>query len=239
MRTCHSWAGAALLAIGAFACQGKGSAPASTGPAELKTEDEKTLYALGLYLGKSAVGPLKCSPAELEIVQRGIQDAATGKTPAVPLETYGPKLQAFAKARMAAAAQSASGPEKDKGKAFAEQAAKEQGAVRTPSGLVFQSVSLGQGATPKVSDAVKVHYRGTLIDGTEFDSSFKRGQPVDFALTNVIPCWTEGLQLMKVGGKAKLVCPSETAYRDRGTGNIPPGATLIFEVELLGIGAKK
>lgn len=211
--------------------------PAAVG--ELKTEDEKTLYALGLYLGKTAVGPLKCSPAELEIVQRGIQDAATGKTPAVPLETYGPKLQAFAQARIAAAAQSASGPEKEKGKAFAEQAAKGQGAVRTPTGLVFENLSPGKGRTPTVSDAVKVHYRGTLIDGTEFDSSIKRGAPVEFALTNVIPCWTEGLQLMKVGGKAKLVCPPEIAYGDRGTGNIPPGATLIFEVELLDIGAKK
>ena len=111
--------------------------------------------------------------------------------------------------------------------------------MRTPSGLVFQSLSPGQGTTPKVSDSIQVHYRGTLIDGTEFDSSFKRGQPIDFALANVIPCWTEGLQLMKVGGKAKLICPSEIAYGDRGTGNIPPGATLIFEVELLGIGPKK
>jgi len=155
------------------------------------------------------------------------------------LETYGLKLQAFAQARVAAAAQSASGPEKEKGKAFAEQVAKEQGAVRTPTGLVFQSLSAGKGATPTVSDAVKVHYRGSLIDGTEFDSSIKRGAPVEFALTNVIPCWTEGLQLMKVGGKAKLVCPAEIAYGDRGTGNIPPGATLIFEVELLDIGTKK
>ena len=210
--------------------------PAKT---ELKTEDEKTLYALGLILGKNAVGPLKCTPAELEIVQRGIVDAATGKTPLVPLETYGPKVQAFAQGRAMAAAQSASGPEKDKGKAFAEQAAKEPGAVKTPTGLVFQSVSAGKGKSPTAADSVKVHYRGTLIDGTEFDSSIKRGQPVDFALANVIPCWTEGLQLMKVGGKAKLVCPSDIAYRDQGQGNIPPGATLVFEVELLDVAAKK
>lgn len=227
--------------MAAVACQGKGGAPAADNKAaaELKTEDEKTLYALGLILGKNACGPLKPTEAELAIIVRGLTDAATGKTPSVPLEQYGPKVQAFAQARMAAAAQSASGPEKEKGKTFAEQAAKEPGAVRTPTGLVFQSLTPGQGKSPTVSDSVKVHYRGTLIDGTEFDSSLKRGQPVDFALGNVIPCWTEGLQLMKVGGKAKLVCPSDIAYKDQGTGNIPPGATLVFEVELLDVAAKK
>ena len=234
--------------MAAVACQGKGGAPAETkvASAELKTEDEKTLYALGLILGKNACGPLKPTEAELAIIVRGLSDAASGKSPAVPLETYGPKVQAFAQARMAVAAQSASasaqaaaGPEKDKGKAFAEQVAKQAGAVRTPTGLVFQSLTPGKGKTPTAADSVKVHYRGTLIDGTEFDSSIKRGQPVDFALANVIPCWTEGLQLMKVGGKAKLVCPSDIAYRDQGQGNIPPGATLVFEVELLDVVAKK
>jgi len=239
MTTRHSWAGAALLAVAAVACQGKGGAPAENkGAAELKTEDEKTLYALGLILGKNACAPLKPTEAELAIILRGLGDAATGKTPAVPLETYGPKVQAFVQGRMAAAAQTASGPEKEKGKAYAEQAAKEAGAVRTPTGLVFQSLSPGKGKAPTASDSVKVHYRGTLIDGTEFDSSIKRGQPVDFALANVIPCWTEGLQLMKAGGKAKLVCPSDIAYGDRGQNGIPPGATLVFEVELLAVGAK-
>ena len=106
----------------------------------------------------------------------------------------------------------------------------------TASGLVYRSLTEGAGAKPGPADTVKVHYRGTLIDGTEFDSSHKRGQPVDFALQNVIPCWTEGVQLMNVGSKAKLVCPSEIAYGDRGAPpNIPPGATLVFEVELLDI----
>jgi FKBP-type peptidyl-prolyl cis-trans isomerase FkpA len=238
MRTRHSWAAAALLAFTTVACQGKAPAPAPSGPPELKTEDEKTIYALGMILGKNAVGPLKCSPAELEILQRGLVDAATGKTPAVPLETYGPKVQAFAQARMAAAMQSTAGPAKDKGKAFVEQAAKESGAVKTPTGLVFQSLTPGKGKSPTAADTVKVHYRGTLIDGTEFDSSLKRGQPVEFPLSNVVPCWTEGLQLMKVGGKAKLVCPAELAYGDRGQGSIPPGATLVFEVELLDVKSK-
>ncbi|MBT9505204.1 MAG: FKBP-type peptidyl-prolyl cis-trans isomerase [Rhodoferax sp.] len=118
-------------------------------------------------------------------------------------------------------------------------AAKEAGAVVTPSGLVFRSLKDGAGASPKASDTVKVHYRGTFPDGREFDSSYKRNDAIEFPLSNVIPCWTEGVQRMKVGGKAKLTCPSGIAYGQRGAGNvIPPNATLLFEVELLGINGK-
>lgn len=106
-----------------------------------------------------------------------------------------------------------------------------------PSGVVIEHVTKGTGASPKASDTVKVHYRGTLTDGKEFDSSYKRGQPISFPLNRVIPCWTEGVQKMQVGGKAKLTCPGSTAYGARGVpGTIPPNATLNFEVELLGIG---
>jgi FKBP-type peptidyl-prolyl cis-trans isomerase FkpA len=122
---------------------------------------------------------------------------------------------------------------------FAQQAAKEPGARVTASGLVFRSLQDGQGASPVASDKVKVHYRGTLPDGKEFDSSFKRNQPIDFPLSAVIPCWTEGVQLMKVGGKAKLTCPPAIAYGSRGAGGvIPPNATLQFEVELIAIAGK-
>jgi FKBP-type peptidyl-prolyl cis-trans isomerase FkpA len=122
---------------------------------------------------------------------------------------------------------------------FAQQAAKEPGARVTASGLVFKSLQDGQGASPLASDKVKVHYRGTLPDGKEFDSSFKRNQPIDFPLSAVIPCWTEGVQLMKVGGKAKLTCPPAIAYGSRGAGGvIPPNATLQFEVELIAIASK-
>jgi FKBP-type peptidyl-prolyl cis-trans isomerase FkpA len=186
-------------------------------------------------IGKQACAPLKLTAAEIAIVQRGLEDAATGKALAAPVETYGPKVQAFAQGRAMAAASAASGPEKEKGKAFADKAAQESGAVRTPTGLVFQTLTPGSGKKPVATDQVKVHYQGNLIDGTEFDSSYKRGQPVDFGLQNVIPCWTEGVQLMSVGSKAKLVCPAEIAYGDRGQGTIPPGATLVFEVELLDI----
>ncbi|MCX9157727.1 FKBP-type peptidyl-prolyl cis-trans isomerase [Niveibacterium sp. 24ML] len=114
--------------------------------------------------------------------------------------------------------------------------AKEPGAVTTASGLVFVSLQEGKGATPKVTDTVKVHYRGTLPDGKEFDSSYARNEPAEFPLTRVISCWTEGVQKIKVGGKAKLICPPAIAYGQRGAGGvIPPNATLQFEVELLGI----
>jgi FKBP-type peptidyl-prolyl cis-trans isomerase FkpA len=116
-------------------------------------------------------------------------------------------------------------------------AAAEKGALKTESGMVYRSLKDGTGASPKETDVVRVHYQGTLPDGTEFDSSLKRGQPAEFPLNRVIKCWTEGVQKMKVGGKAKLTCPASVAYGERGTpgGPIPPNATLIFEVELLAI----
>ena len=120
-----------------------------------------------------------------------------------------------------------------------ESAAKEAGAVVTPSGLVYKSLKDGAGPSPKASDTVKVNYRGTFPDGKEFDSSYKRNQAIEFPLGNVIKCWTEGVARMKVGGKARLTCPPNIAYGERGAGGvIPPNATLLFEVELLGINGK-
>lgn len=118
-------------------------------------------------------------------------------------------------------------------------ASKETGAKVTASGLVYLSLKEGTGAKPAASDRVKVHYKGSFPDGREFDSSYKRNAPTEFPLNRVIPCWTEGVQMMKVGGKAKLTCPSAIAYGERGAGGvIPPNATLQFEVELLGINGK-
>ena len=124
--------------------------------------------------------------------------------------------------------------EKEKGRAYAEQAAKEPGAVRTASGLVFAEKTKGSGPTPKPGDTVKVNYHGTFVDGKVFDSTQGRG-PAEFQLSGVIPCWTEGLQKLAVGGKGKLVCPSSIAYGDAGRPGIPGGATLVFDVELLAI----
>jgi FKBP-type peptidyl-prolyl cis-trans isomerase FkpA len=119
---------------------------------------------------------------------------------------------------------------------LAAKAAKEPGAQVSASGLVFRSLKEGAGPNPQAGDKVRVHYRGTFADGKEFDSSYARGQPAEFPLGRVIPCWTEGVQRIKVGGKAKLTCPPTIAYGERGAGGvIPPNATLQFEVELLGI----
>ena len=118
-------------------------------------------------------------------------------------------------------------------------AAKETGAQVTKSGLVYRSLKEGSGASPVATDRVKVHYKGSVPDGKEFDSSYKRGEATEFPLNGVIACWTEGVQLMKTGGKAKLTCPSAIAYGQRGAGGvIPPNATLVFEVELLGVNGK-
>lgn len=123
--------------------------------------------------------------------------------------------------------------------AVLDAAAKEAGALVTKSGLVYRVLKEGGGASPGATDTVKVHYKGTFSDGKEFDSSYSRGTPIEFPLNRVIPCWTEGVQRMKPGGKAKLTCPSQIAYGERGAGGvIPPNATLVFEVELLGINGK-
>jgi len=129
------------------------------------------------------------------------------------------------------------GCSKPEGAAFLDKAAAEPGAVKTSSGLVYRELTPGSGRSPAATDTVKVNYRGTLIDGTEFDSSYKRNEPAEFPLNRVIPCWTEGVQRMKVGGKSRLVCPSAIAYGEAGSPPvIPGGATLVFEIELLGIG---
>ncbi|HLK11475.1 MAG TPA: FKBP-type peptidyl-prolyl cis-trans isomerase [Candidatus Binatia bacterium] len=220
MRALVTIAAAVLAAATAFA-----------GSPDPKTDDQKTLYAIGLILSNN-LSIFKLTPAELDLVQAGLADGVLGHERKVDLQTYGPKVQEMAQARAAAAAAG----EKESGKAFLEKAAKEKGAVKTTSGMVYEEVKAGSGDSPKASDTVKVHYEGRLTDGTVFDSSIKRGEPATFPLSGVIKCWTEGVQLMKVGGKAKLVCPSDLAYGDHGQGNlIPPGATLVFDVELLGI----
>ena len=215
----------ATLALAAVAC-GKTETPAP----EPKTDEEKTVYAIGVALSRN-ISTFNLTPAELELVKAGLGDALQNKAK-VELDQWGSKIQELSRTRLAAGA----AEEKKKSTAFIEKAAAEQGATKTASGLVYQELTPGTGESPKTTDRVKVHYHGTLMDGTVFDSSVQRGQPATFALGGVIPCWTEGLQLMKVGGKSKLVCPSEIAYGDRGSPpKIKPGSTLVFEVELLEI----
>ncbi len=203
--------------------------PAPAAPPALTTDEEKTVYALGLSVHRS-LGQFDLSPAELEIVRRALADAAAGR-PAIEVSEWGPKIEPLARARAARVAER----EKAASGAYLEKAAGEPGAVKTESGLIYREVQAGSGESPKATDKVKVHYRGTLVNGTEFDSSYKRNQPAEFPLNGVIRCWTEGVQKMKVGGKAVLVCPSDIAYGDRGRPSIPGGAALIFEIELLEI----
>jgi len=213
----------------AVALAGLSAAPALA--AEPKTEEQKTLYAVGLTMARE-VSVFSLTPAELEFVKQGLTDGVTGKKSAVQLEAYGPKVQELARSRREAKGAKLAAA----GKETLDKAAKEKGAVVAGSGLVYVPVKEGAGPSPAASDTVKVHYRGTLVDGTEFDSSYRRGQPAEFPLGNVIKCWTEGVQMMKVGGKARLYCPPAIAYGDRGAGAaVPPNATLVFEVELLEI----
>jgi FKBP-type peptidyl-prolyl cis-trans isomerase FkpA/FKBP-type peptidyl-prolyl cis-trans isomerase FklB len=204
---------------------------AATAAPEPRSEADKTFYALGLALSQS-LGMWGLSAAELEMVEAGLTDGVLGNPHRVDLQTYGPKLQELQRTRAAAAMAT----EKKAGEAVMAKAAAEPGAVKTPAGAIVMTLRPGTGPSPKPSDKVKVHYHGTLTDGTVFDSSVQRGEPITFPLNGVIKCWTEGLQQMKVGGKARLTCPADTAYGDRGAPpRIKPGATLIFEVELLDV----
>lgn len=213
---------AAVLALGF-------GATATAQPA-LDTDQDKTLYALGLAIGAN-IQSFALTPAEFEIVASGIGDAVLGRTPRVDLQAYGARIQTLANERTAAVA----AEEKAASAAFLEEMAQEAGAERSASGVILIPIRAGTGPNPQASDTVRVHYHGTLRDGTVFDSSVDRGEPISFPLTGVIPCWTEGVQKIRVGGKAKLICPSDTAYGDNGQGPIPGGAALVFEVELLAI----
>jgi FKBP-type peptidyl-prolyl cis-trans isomerase FkpA len=196
-----------------------------------KTEDQKAFYALGVHLNKQ-LSVFELSPEELKYVQLGMSGASAGKKLAAEPEANMQKLGELAQARM----QKATEKQKAQAKPFLEKAAAEQGAKKTASGLIYKEIKAGTGAQPKVTDIVQVHYIGTLIDGKEFDSSVKRGQPAELPLSQVFPCWSEGVSMMKVGGKAQLVCQSEIAYGDRGRPPVVPGgATLVFEVELLDV----
>jgi FKBP-type peptidyl-prolyl cis-trans isomerase FkpA/FKBP-type peptidyl-prolyl cis-trans isomerase FklB len=218
---------AALAAVGFSGAGWTGNAVAQ----ELKTDEQKTLYAVGVAISQS-LRDFALTEAELEIVKAGLSDGVLLRPPKVDLPTYGPKMQQLAQARASVVAEK----EKKAGTAYLAKAAAESGAKKTASGAIVKSIKDGSGATPKATDTVKVHYHGTLTDGTVFDSSIARGTPASFPLNRVIKCWTEGVQMIKVGGKSRLVCPADIAYGERGSPPmIKPGATLVFDVELLEI----
>ncbi len=195
---------------------------------EIKTEEDKTFYTIGSMLGQR-LATLGLNDQEIGAVTKGIVDAAKGKEPLVAVRDYQPKVQELFRERM----KKQSSKTKEDGKKFLESFVSKEGAQKTASGLAYKILKAGTGKKPTATDTVEVHYHGTLIDGTVFDSSVDRKKTVSFPLNRVIKGWTEGLQLIGEGGKIRLVIPAELAYGDSGAPpKIPGGATLNFEVEL-------
>jgi FKBP-type peptidyl-prolyl cis-trans isomerase len=209
-------------------------APAAANPLDrlaLDSDQQKTLYALGLALSQS-LSRLDLQDSELTYLVQGLQDGVLGRDPRVKLDDYADKVQDLAQARMA----TASAREEAKAKDFLARMAGEKGAVKTDSGIVIISRQEGSGPAPRESDTIRVNYEGKLADGTVFDSSIERGEPATFPLDQVIPCWTEALQHVKVGSRVEIVCPPDLAYGADGRPGIPPNSALVFDVHLLGIG---
>ncbi len=199
--------------------------------AKPQSDDEKAFYSIGSGLSSQFQSLKPISDREIEVLIQGLRDGIAGNTLVVDEKEGAALVRTMVQQRRARAAEA----EKVASAEYAEVEANKPGAKKTESGLIFTVQKEGTGPSPAATDKVKVHYHGTLRDGTVFDSSVDRGEPAEFPLNRVIPCWTEGVAMMKVGGKARLVCPAEIAYRDRATGRIPAGATLTFEVELLEI----
>lgn len=203
---------------------------------EPTTDEQKTFYALGLAINNS-LSNFNLSELEFELVKSGIADGFFKRPPKVDLKAFGLKISELQQARASVIAEA----EKKVGAAFLAKAAAESGAKKTESGAILITIKEGNGATPKIADIVKVHYLGTLVDGTVFDDSAKQGgNPATLRVNEMSKCWVEGIQQIKVGGKSKLVCPSNLGYRDKGLPPlIKPGATLVFEIALLEVEVPK
>jgi FKBP-type peptidyl-prolyl cis-trans isomerase FkpA len=225
----HSAGMHALLLLAQMALAQPSDMP-TLNPGLSKDEVDAALYSLGVQVGRS-LDPFTLSPEEFAKVVQGMRDQQAG-TVKLSADNGSTRIRDLEVARRSKHLDG----QKAKGRAYVASLdlEKEHGTA-LPSGTVYLPVSEGIGPSPTAVDTVKVHYRGRLLDGREFDSSYRRGEPAEFELSKVVPCWTEGLQKMKAGGRAKLVCPSSTAYGDRGQGTIPPGATLLFDVELLDV----
>ena len=207
------------------------SKEAVTADVALETENQKTLYAIGMIISNQ-LQTFALSEEELAPIVQGMTDGIKGEPSQVDMGIYEAKINELVAERSAiVAAKEAAASD-----AYLKQFESDESIVKTASGALVKMLEEGTGASPEAGDTVMVHYEGTLIDGTVFDSSLSRGSPATFPLSGVIPCWTEGLQKIKVGGKAQLICPANTAYGERGAPpKIGPGATLIFEVNLLEI----
>lgn len=214
---------AAALLVLTVGCDRVGTNPS--------TDDEKSVYAIGHDMG-TKLQSLQLSDKEQKVLEKGIRDGMAGKEAVIDLREMFPKISEFIRSRSERiTAEEVEGSEK-----FLKEVAERDDVITTESGLMYTVEKEGDGPSPTAEDTVRVHYHGTLRDGKVFDSSRDRGEPAEFKLNLVIRCWTEGLQLMKVGGKSTLYCPSDLAYGDRGAPpQISPGAALVFEVELLEI----
>ncbi|MGB2578567.1 FKBP-type peptidyl-prolyl cis-trans isomerase [Elusimicrobium simillimum] len=196
-------------------------------------EKAQTLYSLGYLLGENLKTQLVIEgEEEFKYIMQGMHNSIDGKPSQTNIEEY----KALIIKRYEADAKKIAEKRRQEQAKYIVAARKERNTEEIKDGgILVQTITKGKGATPNAASTVKVHYQGTLIDGTVFDSSIARGEPIEFPLTGVIPCWTKGLQKMKVGGKAKLVCPAETAYGNRQIGAIPANSVLVFEVELLDV----
>jgi FKBP-type peptidyl-prolyl cis-trans isomerase len=220
-----------MTALVASAILAHGCAQAPAAPPEPKTDDEKAFYSMGVALSRE-IAPLHLTPSELEILKAGLTDAALGRPRKAEPEAFAERLGTIADERSAAAATA----EKKAAEAFLAEAAAEEGARKLPTGLVVKMLREGTGRSPNLGDTVRVRYRGTLAGGEVIDTTENESEPASVSLARMIPCWSQALQLMKEGGKARLYCPSDLAYGDRGLPpRVPPGAALVFEVELIEI----
>lgn len=229
--------GAAACSALLLACTPKEEAAAPAASTELTTEQQKFGYAVGVNVGQS-LSPVK-EEVDVVALKQGLDDALSGtelKMDDAEREAIHQVVAERAQTRQVAEREEQAKKAQSDGEAFLAENGKREGVITTASGLQYEILTEGTGEAPKASDSVTVHYRGTLVDGTEFDSSYSRGEPVTFPLGNVIPGWTEGLQLMKPGSKSKLFIPANLGYGGTGAGNaIPPNAALVFEVELLSV----
>ena len=197
-----------------------------------KSEDDKTFYSMGVLMG-SRLKAVDLQDNEIDMIVQGLRDSAKGQeNKDIDIATYRSKVQGIFRARM----EKNTDKFKNEGKAYLEKFISKEGGQKTASGIGYKVLKPGTGAKPKATDTVEVHYHGTLIDGKVFDSSVDRKKKISFPLNRVIKCWTEGMQLVGIGGKIRLVCPSDLAYGDQGAPpKIPGGSTLVFDVELFSI----
>ncbi|MEK7389469.1 MAG: FKBP-type peptidyl-prolyl cis-trans isomerase [Elusimicrobiota bacterium] len=220
----------AILALSLAAPLFAAETPSKPAQTPYKNDDERTVYTIGYMMGRN-LAAFNLNASEIKVIAAGLADSIKHTPPTVDIQAYQGRINDMMQQRTAAAAVG----EKAKGKAYVDKFLKENKAVAITGGGWYLEEKAGTGPMPTKTDTIKAHYRGTTVDGAEFDSSYARNEPTDFELNRVIPCWTNGFAMMKVGTKAKLICPSDVAYGDPGRPGIKPGATLLFDVEFIEI----